>query len=173
MGFGAEQGYNVQAGHLLPVMSGGALADWQVANSSLQTVNTDALLNLATSTSYSAVVPIVVPAGCTRMWLRGAVDDAATTFTTDPIVKIVGADGNGVPERLDTSDCDAAGVTIDFQISSAVFTDGTDLWTDVYGGSSGYDLKGNRKVYVLVSTAASVTDGASQVTCRAYVKFGN
>lgn len=173
MSFGDEKGYNIQVGHAQPVASGAALADWMEANGSLQTVNTNALLNLATGSAYTYVYPINVPSGCTRMWLRGAVDDAATTFTTDPIVKIVGADANGVPERLDSSDCDAAGVTIDFQASTAVFTDGTDLWTDVYGGASGFDLKGNRKVYVLVSTAAVITDGASNVTARAYVKFGN
>ena len=152
--------------------TGAAQADWELANTSLQTVNTDVLLNLAHATSYSNAIPLQVPIGVTRMWLRGAVGTAATTFTTDPVVKIVGADENGIPERLDSSDNDAAGVTVDF-VASGMFTADSKYWTDVYGGSSGYDLKGNKTVYVLVSTAAAITDGTDPVTASAYVKWGN
>lgn len=164
---------NLKAIGLQPVMSGAAQADWEQANSSLQTVNTDVLLNLAHATSYSNVIPLEVPTGVTRMWLRGQVDDAATTFTTDPILKLVGADANGIPQRLDSDDCDAAGVTIDFTGTTTMFTDGSSYWTDVYGGASGYDLKGNKTIYILVSTAAAITDGANPVTASAYVKWGN
>lgn len=173
MPFASTKNVNIQTGHLQPVVAGSALADWELAHSSLQTVSTDALLNIGTSTTYSNVIPIAVPQGCTRMWLRGAVGTAATTMTTDPIVVIVGADGNGVPERLDSADSNATGVTIDFQVAATVFTANTLLWTDVLGGDSGYDLKGNRTVYILVATAAAITDGSDPVTASAYVKFGN
>lgn len=173
MPFASTKNVNIQIGHLQPVVSGSALADWELAHSSLQTVSTDALLNIGTSTTYSNVIPIAVPQGCTRMWLRGAVGTAATTFTTDPIVVLVGADANGIPERLDSADSNATGVTINFEVSTAVFTADSKLWTDVLGGDAGYDLKGNRTVYVLVATAAAITDGANPVTASAYVKFGN
>lgn len=177
MSFGSEKNLDIFPGTAERVVAGGAFGDWEQANASLQTVNTNVLLNLGHATAYAYVYPINVKPGCTRMWLRGIVPATATTFTTDPIVVLVGADGNGIPQRLDTDDCDATGVTIDFAASTTVFTASvggvSSYCTDVIGGTSGYDIKGNRKVYVLVATAASITDGASQVTASAYVKFGN
>jgi hypothetical protein len=173
MGFADTKNVNIQTGHGQLVISGSALADWELAHSSLQTVSTNALLNLGTATAYLNVIPIAVPQGCTRMWLRGAVSTDATTMTTDPIVVIVGADGNGIPERLDSADSNATGVTIDFQVAATTFTADSKLWTDVLGGDAGYDLKGNRTVYILVATAAVITDGTDPVTASAYVKFGN
>lgn len=173
MPFASTKNVNIQTGHLQPVVAGSAHADWELAHDSLQTVSTAALLNIGTGSTFSNVIPIAVPQGCTRMWLRGAVGTAATTMTTDPIVVIVGADGNGVPERLDSADSNATGVTIDFQVAATVFTANSLLWTDVLGGDAGYDLKGNRTVYILVATAAAITDGANPVTASAYVKFGN
>lgn len=153
------------------VVNGSAQADWELANTSLQTANTDVLLNLGHATSYSNVYPMEVPVGVTRMWVRGAVGTSATTYTTDPVLKIVGADANGIPQRLDSSDNDAAGVTVDF-VSGGMFTADTKYWTGVYGGASGYDLKGSKTVYVLVSTAAAITDGTDPVTASAYVLWG-
>ncbi len=53
MSFGTAQTGNVFNGDVQRVCSGGALADWQLANTSLQTVNTNVLLNLGHATAYT------------------------------------------------------------------------------------------------------------------------
>lgn len=172
----------IQTGSAQIVIAGAGKSKWFVANTSLQTVNTNVLLNLGHATAYTTVIPIEVGNGVTRCWIRGVVPATATTFTTDPVVKLVASDGEvgdgtGIPWRIDTDDQDAAGITIDFAASTTVFTASvggvSSYCTDVLGGSSGYDLRGARYLYVLVSTAAVITDGASDVTAAAYVLFGN
>jgi hypothetical protein len=178
MAFGStiNPGMNHEGASVVQVSSGSVKSDWAYANTSLQTVNTDALLNIGTSTDYATVRPVTVPEGATRVHIRASVGTDATTFTTNPVVRVVGADANGVPQRLDSeTDDSAAGVTLTFTSSSANFTaddaaGDAKYWSD---GVAAIDCLGHTTVYVLVETAAAITDGASPVTAQAAVRFTN
>jgi len=118
---------------------------------------------------------VKVPDGATRVLVRARNDAAATTFTTSPVVRIIGMDGVptdagsfsgtagnanfGEPTRLDNADANAAGVTLtlaattNLEDASYEYGDPPDL--------TGYDLKGCSYVGMVVETAANVTGGAA------------
>lgn len=152
-------------------------AEWHVANDDLSTANTDALLNLGTSTSYTAVYPIEIPYGARRCWVRMAAHTDTTTTTTDPVVYLVAADSNGVPRRIDNADPDGTGVTLALSNSSSVSAENpqadTKYWSPVKGGDDGYLLNGESTLYMLVATAGAYTDGSSATALDGYVMFGN
>eukprot|EP00914_Ancora_sagittata_P009931 GHVO01018897.1.p2 GENE.GHVO01018897.1~~GHVO01018897.1.p2 ORF type:complete len:173 (-),score=28.94 GHVO01018897.1:233-751(-) len=172
MGFGStvKPGMDHGGASVQQVAAGSVKSDWTAANTSLQTVNTDALLNIGTSTDYTTVSPIEVPDGATRVFLRGAVSTDATAFTTAPVVVLVGVDKNGIPQRVDDpDDSNGTGITLTFT-GAGVFTADSMYWTEV---TSDFDCLGYETIYVLVSTAASITDGSTQQAATAYVRFTN
>lgn len=172
MALGAETKIGVDHGgaSVSQTASGSLKGSWGTANTSLQTVTTNALLNLGTGTDYPSALKVEVPDGATRVYIRGSVSTDATTFTTAPVIVPVGIDANGVPQRIDApTDSDATGVTLTFA-GSGVFTHDGDYWTDV---TSDYDCLGYSHIYVLVSTAASITDGSTQQVATAHVRFTN
>lgn len=174
---------------------------WQLINTDLETTDTAGLLKpyLITRADF---IWLRVPDGATRVLLRGRNDSVATTFTTDPVVRLVGAfptlpgdaAGKAISDsgfsatpgdtnhaeflRLDSIDANAAGVTIDFAATTNL-EDGTYEYTDIpaangegLGGMNGFDLKGATYVGLMVETAANVTGGATNVA-RGEVLFLN
>lgn len=155
---------------------GSVQSDWHLANSNVSTVTTDALLNLGTSTDYQTVIPITVPLGAVSVLLRIAVTTDATTFTTDPRLRLVAADANGVPTRLDNTDNGASGIVLAIDGASTDFTANAKYWSDVVeldAYTKKGDVLGNKTLYVLVDTAAAYTDGSTAQAVEAYVKFLN
>lgn len=184
-----------------PATTGSVRGLWQLINIDLETADTAGLLSPYLITR-AAFIWLKVPDGAVRCLIRGRNDAVATTFTTDPVVRMIGAfptlpgreadkaivdsGFSGTPGqtnhaeflRLDSIDANAAGVTIDFSATTNL-EDATYEYTDVpaangegLGGLTGFDLKGATYVGMMVETAASVTGGASNVV-RGEVLFLN
>lgn len=153
---------------------GSCQSNWVKANDSTETINTDALQDFSTSTSYSNVIPLTVPKNATRVLVRSRFPSGTATFTTDPVVRLVVTDGNGAPLRIDASgDSDATGVTIQVEDSDDFFTDEDGVvWSDATD-MDGYDLKGGTTLYVLIETISDYEDGSGSVDGDVYVLFLN
>lgn len=162
MAFGDTQNGSLSRGEARNA-NGSVKSDWQRANTALSTVNTDSLLNIDAGT-YATVIPLTIPDGATRCWIRASAPTTSFSVTTQPVVKLVAADGAGTPERIDSADSDSAGVTLTITAAGG-FTDASAYWSDVSGP---YDLNCNGTLYMLVSTAASL--GSVPV---GWVRFGN
>lgn len=160
---------------------------WVQVNDDLETADTANLLkpwNITRTTFHWAEVP----QWATRVLVRARIDLAATTFTTSPVVRMVGAhlrnvdtqtgdnsvklnqafsgtstDANSAAFlRLDAAAANAAGVTL--SVASAKTTMFIDTAGYIYCDPpdlTGYDVKGSRYVGMMVETAAVVTGGAS------------
>jgi hypothetical protein len=178
MGFGTTQTTGMAWG--VPAVSreigGSPKSNWLKANDDLETANTDALLDLGTSTAYTGVLPVTIPQGATRVWMRCATPADTDTFTTQPVVQLVETDANGIPRRVDNSDENAAGVTLTIDATDEYPTADdlggvSSFWSDVAGGVDGYDLQGGTTLYMLVETAGNFSGGAVS-GIDGYVRFG-
>lgn len=147
---------------------------WFVCHDNLEAAAETTGLLQPYAIATSAFHWVKVPDGATRVLIRARNDAAATTFTTSPVVRIIGMDGTptdagaftgttgdanfGEPTRLDNVDANATGVTLtlaatlNLEDGSYEYSDPPDL--------TGYDLKGCSYVGMAVETAANVTGGA-------------
>jgi len=158
---------------LTPAANGSVQSDWQVANSAANAVCSAAELLNPASSNDAGVNPITIPAGATRFSARLRYAIATTTCTTAPKVVFAATDANGVPERIDNIDSDAAGTTLgvaDAADPTLVMTDGTYFWSDVMTFTLP-DLMGNATLYALIKTASNYSGGTPGV--QVWVKFLN
>lgn len=152
---------------------GSVLSNWQVIHDDTTTTQAAGVVLNPASCTASQVHPATIPAGTTRVLVRGRVDDAATTFTTLPIVKLMGLDANGVPMRLDNANATAAGVTLTFNTTASNnAADGTYLYSDPVSLTA-TDLQGNITLYGFATTAAAITDGTTAQAVALMVKVLN
>lgn len=164
---------------------------WQVANSDLETADSATNLLKPHLVTRADVYWLRTPTGATRVLMRGRNDAAATTFTTDPVVRIIGAfptkpgreaevaitdsGFSGTPGdanhaefmRLDNADAGATGITLDHSATGNI-EDASYEYTDL-PDLTGYDLKGATYVGMLVETAAAVTGGAANAVFGMYL----
>ena len=124
------------------------------------------------------IVPLAVGPNVTRILLRARLTSATTAVATSPVVFVyavyptVGGPDSveaGILWRVDNTDPNGAGLTLTLPgtpantnmteqvIDSVTYRYGTTVSLD------GTDLKGARWALVVVSTAASITDGACDV----------
>lgn len=159
---------------------------WQQVNDDLETAEAAADLLKPWNITRSTFHWCKVPEWATRVLVRGKIDLASTTYTTAPVVRLVGAfpfdlstngldtirksgfsgvatDVNGAEFlRLDAATANATGPTIPIAASkTTMFIDSTGyIYTDPID-LTGYDVKGAWYVGLMVETAAVVTGGAS------------
>lgn len=168
MPIGDESPANIVAGGNQVVIPGSSQGIWHVANSDLSTVVSGSELLRPASVDDSTVKPVPIPAGVSRFLIRLRYPVATTTFTTQPIIRLVGTDVNGVPLRLDATDSTATGIT--FSASATALRDASFYYSPPYD-RTGFDLLGCRTLYVLPSTAAAFTDGSTAQAVAAMVLF--
>ncbi|NBW21583.1 MAG: hypothetical protein EBR82_77865 [Caulobacteraceae bacterium] len=116
--------------------------------------------------SYSSVDihPLIINVG-TKIRLITKFDDAVTTITTSPVVRVLGA--NQVPDtsgvyptgtifwRLDAATFNAAGTTVSSLAGSPQAIQSTGLSITTPTSNDGYELRGAKAVLVLVQTDSS------------------
>ena len=173
MAIGSTAAGRIKVSHQQLICAGSCRADWQVANSSAATANSAAELLRPATVDDSNVTPITIPEGATRISVRLRYAVATTTCTTAPKAVIVATDTNGVPERIDNVDSDAAGTTLgvaDAADPTLVMRDATYFYSDVMTFTLP-DLMGNSTLYVLIKTAANYSGGTPAVAVM--VKFLN
>lgn len=148
--------------------------DWVVANSDASTANSTTEQLYPASIDDSTVTPIKIPPGATSVLFRLRCPITGTlTTTTAPVIKPIVTDQAGVPMRIDTTDCDGAGQTLNMGSASNVMRDANYYYGDVLT-LSGYDMQCcGGLLYVTVSTAAVITDGTNPIAAAVMVKFRN
>lgn len=160
--------------------------DWTVVHANLSaTAESSTVLMRPSSYSNANVYPARIHDGATRVTLMARYDDAVSTVTTSPVVRVYGIFGpeNAVSEagvidetkaivrRLDNADSNAAGITLTLETlaSAGTIQDGTYMYSNELASSlDGIDLRGARWLLVLTETAASISGGANTtVACMA------
>lgn len=184
MGTVTKAGAEIMGGDIsFPASVKGA---WVVAHDDLSaTAESSTVLMRPGSYSNTSVHPIRIHDAATRVTLRARYDDAVSTVTTSPIVRVYGVYGNddavssaGVIDetkaslvRLDNADSNAAGITLTLETaaSAGCLNDGTYLYSNELASSlDGIDLRGAKWLLVLTETAASISGGANTtVACMA------
>lgn len=129
------------------------------------------LLNPATYSSAD-IHPLIINMG-TKIRFIIKYDDATTTITASPAVRVLGA--NAVPDangaypagtifwRLDAATFAAASTTWTMNASSTQQQDGTFSYSTPLS-NDGYSLLGAKSVLLLHGTAASISGGANTTT---------
>lgn len=148
--------------------TGGCESDWIQSYTDATTVTSAADLKNPAGTSASTLIEVRVPPGATHVLVRNACDDETDTFTTDPIVRVIGYDENGIPMRLDAVAANTGGDAL--ANSASKVNDGTLYWGDVID-LTGFSLQGCKTIWTPVDTAAAYLDGATPVAVPIYVKF--
>jgi hypothetical protein len=124
--------------------------------------------------SYSSadVHPLIINMG-TKIRFMIKYDDAVTTISTSPAVRVYGA--NQVPNasgaypsgtifwRLDAATFTAASTAFTMAAASTEQQDGTFAYSTPYS-NDGYNLLGAKSVMILHGTAASISGGANTTT---------
>ncbi len=157
---------------------------WVVAHDNLSaTAESSTVLMRPSSYSNTSVHPLWVHDAATRVTLMARYDDAVSTVTTSPRVRVYGVYGpdNAVSEagvidetkaivrRLDSADSNANGITLTLETaaSAGCINDGTYLYSNEYD-TTGIDLRGAKWLLVLTDQAASISGGANTtVACMA------
>ena len=162
---------------------GSVKSDWVLCNNSTETINTDALQDFSTATSYANVIPIKIPNESSRVLLRTKFPAGTDTFTTDPRVVVMVTDDSGTtPDggwmtRIDAGgDPDAAGTAIPIDTPGS----GTDAITLKDGSVvskpidlTGYDMLGGSYLYVMVKVISDYEDGGVSQDGEVYALFLN
>jgi hypothetical protein len=175
MAIGASAKGRMNTINAKPTMGGSCFSEWVVANSNLAATQSATELLRPGATDDSNVVPIEIPEGATRVLLRTRRVAAATTLTTDPVIRLWGIDDDGLgtytgtPTRLDSADSNNAGLTVAASASDASDSAAVYLYSDV-SDQTGYDCLGCKWLFVLVNTAANYSASTS---VAALVRFLN
>jgi hypothetical protein len=159
---------------------------WVIAHDNLSaTAESATVLMRPSSYSNTNVHPIYIHDGATRVTLMARYDDAVSTVTTSPVIRVYGVYGpddavsaagvidetKATVRRLDNADSNAAGITLTLETaaSAGCINDGTYLYSNELASSlDGIDLRGAKWLLVLTETAASVSGGANTVVaCEA------
>lgn len=185
MAFGIRGGSGQVQGNLVHAVS--VRGAWTQINDDLETADTANLLK-PWNISRSTFGWLIVPDWATRVLVRAKIDLASTTYTTSPVVRMVGAfptnadiatarnkilatpgfsgtagDANAAEFlRLDAPAANATGVTL--SVTAAKTTMFIDTAGYIYCDPpdlTGYDLKGSGYLGMMVETAAAVTGGAA------------
>ena len=155
-----------------PVNTGSVQSEWRVVNSNGASASAAGVLYAPGSTNAaSAVVPINIPKGATRMLIRQRLSSNATVGTTMSVVRPFSFDVNGVPTRLDSTaaTATAAGLTLSFHTTGSLnISDGTYIYSPP-ASLEGLDAIGDKNARVLVDTASDHTAAVNQIL----VKFLN
>lgn len=122
---------------------------------------------------------VQVPESATKVLVRGRIP-LASTVATSPIVKVLGVNGKiaeagsfddaptgasyGVFTRLDTTDWNGTGVTVELETAN-VCVDDTYDWGNVTD-NDGYDLLGCEYVGLLVVTPADISAGSPELLVK-------
>lgn len=147
-------------------------SDWHRIREDVQTADSSPLVWSTLDGTLDGVPAYIdVPPHCTSFIARIAVTTVADTFTTSPVIQWVGIDLAGVPMRLDTNDNGGTGRTYAIDGSSTDYTFDTKYWSDY--DAAPIDLQGCRRLYCVVATGSSYTDGATEQAVEAWVKFLN
>lgn len=149
---------------------GSVLSDWQVGHLSAAAADTAALLYTPGSTSVSSnCQSALVPFGCTRILVKGRLSSNATMSTNMSVVRIVTLDGNNVPDRVDSAQSTAAGLTLTFSTTNTNnMADATYIYSDP-AVLAGIDHLGGARIFPMVSTA----DGHTAADHAVLIKFLN
>lgn len=179
MAIGPAVGGGAQARTHSATIVGSVIGEWTQANGDLETADTANLLSPYNITR-AAFRWVKVPEGCKLVRARGRNDATATTVTTDPVIRLVGAWGtpneagsfSGTPTdsnyarfaRIDypststsPSDDNATGQTLDLAATGRM----EDASYEYSGVTPWYDCNTAAYVGILVETAANVTGGAA------------
>jgi hypothetical protein len=160
--------------------------DWAIVHANLSaTAESATVLMRPSSYSNANVYPARIHAAATRVTLMARYDDAVSTVTTSPRVRVYGVYGpddavseagvidetKAIVRRLDSADSNANGITLTLETaaSEGCINDGTYLYSNELASSlDGIDLRGAKWLLVLTETAASVSGGANTVVaCEA------
>jgi len=153
---------------------------WVVANTDLATADSAANLLKPQLVSRAAVRWIEVPQSATRCIVRGRNLATLSAVTTSPVVRVIGA--RGTPDRTSTTTPWSAGpaaggtnqgvfeLLATAQTLTMATTGNVEDDTNEYTTTTDLiDLKGCSWIAVLVETAASVTNSATNEALVAFV----
>lgn len=158
-----------------PVVTGGVVVpasvrgQWTTICSNVEaTAESAGVLLRPLSATSSYIIPAKVGGSCTRFYVRMQYT-VGTTVGTNPVFRFYGVygaltsgsfldDGTVFAIRLDSADCNAAGVTITAS-TGAQIRDTTYEYTDISPDLTGWDLMGCDYVIALIETAGSITSG--------------
>ncbi len=160
--------------------------DWTVVHANLSAAaESSTVLMRPSSYSNANVYPARIHPAATRVTLMARYDDAVSTVTTSPVIRVFGVYGpddavsaagvidetKAIVRRLDNADSNAAGITLTLETaaSAGCIADGTYLYSNELASSlDGIDLRGAKWLLVLTETAASISGGANTtVACMA------
>jgi hypothetical protein len=158
--------------------------DWAIVHENLSaTAESATVLMRPSSYSNANVYPARIHPAATRVTLMARYDDAVSTVTTSPRVRVYGVYGpddavsaagvidetKAIVRRLDSADSNANGITLTLETaaSAGCINDGTYLYSNEYD-TTGIDLRGAKWLLVLTDQAASISGGANTtVACMA------